>query len=117
MTTLNLIEMTETATSYKFLTIVLFLAGLTLIFSGFCILANDDEDGGKAILAGCIVLAISIILIGVSDSSIFQISNGKYQIEATFSEDMPFLSVMKEYDIVEQRGDIFVLEPKEREID
>lgn len=34
------------------------------------------------------------------------------RIEATFTDDFSFTSVMDRYDIVEQRGDIFVLEPK-----
>lgn len=41
-----------------------------------------------------------------------EIPTGKFQIEATFTKDFPFTSVMEQYTVIEQRGDIFLLEPK-----
>lgn len=117
MTTLNLIEMTEIADFFVFITLILFLLGVVLFVFGCVALAKDDEDGSKGVVFGLLCIFAFVILAINSDASIFQEPNGKFQIEATFSEDMPFLSVMNEYNIVEQRGDIFVLEPKEREVD
>lgn len=41
-----------------------------------------------------------------------EVPTGKFQIEATFTKDFPFVSVMEQYNVIEQRGDIFLLEPK-----
>jgi hypothetical protein len=41
------------------------------------------------------------------------VPSGKVQHEVIFDEGASFMDVIDKYDIIEQRGDIFVLEEKE----
>ena len=38
---------------------------------------------------------------------------GRYKYEATIDENVPFIEVYKKYDVVKQKGDIWVLKDKE----
>ena len=40
-------------------------------------------------------------------------NTGQYKYEATIDEDVPFIEVYKKYDVVKQKGDIWVLRDKE----
>ena len=40
-------------------------------------------------------------------------NTGRYKYEATIDEDVPFTEVYKKYDVVKQKGDIWVLRDKE----
>ena len=42
-------------------------------------------------------------------------NTGRYKYEATIDEDVPFTEVYKKYDVVKQKGDIWVLKDKEVE--
>ena len=113
MTVLNMIELTTVSNSFVYWTLILFIVGAALFGTGLVILCKDNDTSGAAPLAiGIVLIFIVIALAKCSDADIFQVPNGKFHIEATFSEDMPFLSVMENYNILEQRGDIFLLEPK-----
>lgn len=113
MTVLNMIELTTVSNSFIYWTLILFIVGVTLFGAGLVILCKDhDDSGGVHLVIGTVIIILTIALAKCSDDDIFQVPNGKFHIEATFSEDMSFLSVMENYNILEQRGDIFLLEPK-----
>ena len=40
-------------------------------------------------------------------------NTGRYKYEATINKDVPFIEVYKKYDVVKQKGDIWVLKDKE----
>ena len=40
-------------------------------------------------------------------------NTGRYKYEATIDKDVPFTEVYKKYDVVKQKGDIWVLRDKE----
>ena len=42
-------------------------------------------------------------------------NTGRYEYEATIDKDVPFTEVYKKYDVVKQKGDIWVLKDKEVE--
>ena len=42
-------------------------------------------------------------------------NTGRYKYEATIDEDVPFTEVYKKYDVVKQKGNIWVLKDKEVE--
>ena len=42
-------------------------------------------------------------------------NTGRYKYEATIDKDVPFTEVYKKYDVVKQKGDIWVLKDKEVE--
>ena len=41
-------------------------------------------------------------------------NTGRYKYEATIDEDVPFTEVYEKYDVVKQKGDIWVLKDKEK---
>ena len=112
MTTINLIELMECPDWYGILLLVLLC--LVAVFS---IVWSVTQKGRplNLFLLFIIVFGLALIVL-TSDAAMnrFKVPSGKFHVEATFTDDMPFNAVMKEYNIVEQRGNIFVLEPKER---
>lgn len=118
MTVLNMIELTTVSDSFVYWTLILFIVGAALFGTGLVIVCKDNDASGLTpLVIGTVLILIVIVLAKSSDADIFQVPNGKFHIEATFSEDMSFLSVMENYNILEQRGDIFLLEPKASPID
>ena len=114
---LNMIEQTSVSDSFVYWTLILFIVGASLFGTGLVILCKEhDDSGGVPLVIGTVIFIAAIALAKCSDADIFQVPNGKFKIEATFTDDYPFLSVMEEYNVIEQRGDIFVLEPKERDV-
>lgn len=118
MTTLSLIELTKTPLWYEISLIgILFLAFIIGILTQHMRYKNNISNVTAFVaFVLTIVLLVSLFIFGLAEES-FKVPSGKFHIEATFSDDMPFNSVMKEYNIVEQHGDIFILEPKERKVD
>lgn len=111
MTTLNTIEIMDVNPWIM----RLFIA--SVVTSAFVlVLAAFKPNGNSAVAAGILAIILAVATV-ISLAVLPDIPTGKFQIEATFTDDFPFTSVMKEYEVVEQRGDIFVLEPKEREVD
>lgn len=118
MTTVNLIELTKTPIWYDFLLIgILFLAFIIgILTQSMRYKKNLSNVATFVVFVLVIVLLVSLFILGLAEES-FKVPSGKFHVEATFSDDMPFNAVMKEYNIVEQRGNTFVLEPKERKVD
>lgn len=120
MTTLNLIELTETSPAYKWYLVAIGV----FMFVSMIILASTSGANKKKwkdivffISIPTVIILLIVFLVVSGSESKFQVPSGKFHIEATFTDNMSFMSVMKEYNIIEQRGDIFVLEPKERNAD
>lgn len=109
MTVLNMAELTKSNTTLNVVA-VLFIIGMIVGIIGLILaeeIKNIDRFGLLAVV--CTIIWIGLLI----TSEIVGEPTGRYKIEATFSDDMPFLAVMEEYDIVEQRGEIFVVEEKE----
>ena len=85
--------------------VVAFIVGFWLVYS-------DTDDIGMGIVLGLLFSLIGA-LIGFLLSLGFGPFTGTYRYEAIFDEETSIVEVMKDYNIVEQRGDIFVLEDKE----
>lgn len=81
---------------------------------GFWSAYNDTDDVPAGILIGTICAAVGL-LIGTLLALIFGPFTETRRYEVTFDEETSIVEVMKDYNIVEQRGDIFVLEDKEIE--
>ena len=94
------------------------MLAISLIFFVACfLLALFAIDCDTAIVVVA-VLGIVFAAAGMFTALLApDVPTGKFQIEATFTDDFPFISVMNEYEVIEQRGDIFVLEPKERTVE
>ena len=63
------------------------------------------------IIAGILFL-ITCIAICAADLKKSK-NTGRYKYEATIDENVPFIEVYEKYDVVKQKGDIWVLKDKE----
>lgn len=98
--------------------LVMFVGGfLAVIFGVFLIVALF---GSNAKLAGLIVgftLGLSLMVTGIGfmvkyDDPPFARPTGKKQLEVTFIDDEIPVNFLDKYEVIEQRGEIFVLEEK-----
>ena len=64
------------------------------------------------LIVGGILFLITNIVIGAVDLEKSK-NTGRYKYEATIDENVPFIEVYKKYDVVKQKGDIWVLKDKE----
>ena len=63
------------------------------------------------IISGILFLIICIVIGAVNLEK--SKNTGRYKYEATINKDVPFTEVYKKYDVVKQKGDIWVLKDKE----
>ena len=107
MTVLNTIEIMEPHPIGIYLILLAFVCLITCLV--ICFVRIDWTH----VIITLICFGIGFGVVGLGALIIApEVPTGKFQIEATFTDDFPFTSVMKEYDVIEQRGDIFLLEPK-----
>ena len=66
------------------------------------------------VIIGGILFLISYIAMCTVDLEKSK-NTGRYKYEATIDKDVPFTEVYKKYDVVKQKGDIWVLKDKEVE--
>ena len=69
-------------------------------------------DSKWSTIIGGILFLISCITMCIVDLEKSK-NTGRYKYEATIDEDVPFTEVYKKYDVVKQKGDIWVLKDKE----
>lgn len=65
---------------------------------------------------GCIITSLIplastliILMFGLAD----MVGTGRYEYEVTIDESVDFIDIYENYDVIEQRGDIWVIEDKE----
>lgn len=91
---------------------------ITIVICGICIvmfIASLEWDGP----VGCIIFGIGLLVsifalacLLVCPSAIKQ-PTGRYKYECVISDDVSFSEVLEHYDVVEQKGKIWVLVDKE----
>ena len=104
---LNQIEVTDTQTGIGFGWVLAIALGVFLLIS---ILGNFDEF--------CMVLgaiAAAGIAIMVIFATIEEVPTGEYQYEVIVNEEVNLQEFYDYYDVVEQRGEIFVVEERTTE--
>ena len=67
----------------------------------------------KWAVVGGILFLITCIVIGTVDLEKSK-NTGRYKYEATIDENVPFIEVYEKYDVVKQKGNIWVLKDKEK---
>lgn len=117
MTVLNTIELMETAPWFDISVGVAFVL-LVLCFVTGGVLAGSinrtrERIGGALIGIACILLIMLLVGAAIADSSVVKIPSGKIQYEVLINDDIAFSEVIEKYNIVDQRGEIFVVEEKE----
>lgn len=90
---------------YSVLVIVLFISAILFVIG----LVGSFKWSG---IIGGILFLITIITIGTVNVEKSK-NTGRYKYEVTIDDDVPFTEIYKKYDVVEQKGDIWVLKDKE----
>lgn len=114
MTVLNVIELTKTAPFMKWIGGGCII-GVVLFFF-ICIAVAGRGKHGDTICTCCLALIIvlffgAVICACLSDR--ITVPNGKYQYEIMIDNETSFAEVIEKYNIIEQRGEIFVVEERE----
>lgn len=93
---------------------ILFILSGVLFFTGIFFIWLWVRTGinDKKLNIGLILFAIGFILLIVCSIHEGSIPTGKYKYEVTIDKDVSFTDLNSKYNIVEQRGDIYVLEDK-----
>ena len=109
MTVLNTVELTRQSL-FPFI----IAAGLLLSIFVSVFLMNNIKNRFVSAIFGCYSLVaaagLCVMIIACSE---FQVPNGKYRYEILIDDEVAFSEVIEKYNIIEQRGEIFVVEEKE----
>lgn len=115
MTVLNIIELTETTPWVDNLLAVSIVLLIISIIVGVSTAGSIKRKYEKINNICLVIVGISLIstfaLGAIAD--IFTVPNGEYQYEVMIDDTVSFAEVIEKYDIIEQRGEIFVLEEEE----
>ena len=115
MTVLNIIELTETAPWVNFAFCASFIGFAVLVAIGgyMCSKFNPkiEKLGAWLIGIGLVCLISSIVMNALMDE--ITIPSGEVQYEVMINDSISFTEVVEKYDVIKQRGEIFVLEEKE----
>lgn len=117
MTVINTIELTKTAPGMNIalaIGIALFAILMTIGFLLVSSLNHKREMIGMWCVSIALVLCLFLIIMGLIKDNV-TIPTGKYQYEITIDDAVSFNEVIEQYDIIERRGEIFVVEERENE--
>ena len=92
--------------------ITILLVGILLLIAGFIIVDKTTKKSFEIIgvLAACIG-AFCFIAICIIQP---EVETGRYQYEVIVNETVSFNDLCEKYEVVERRGEIWVLEDKEK---
>lgn len=114
MTILNTIELTKTAPAIKWVAAGCLIGMLIFFIVGFACVgrgAMGDKIGGWCLLVSVLLFFSTVVCATLSDNVV--VPNGEYQYEVLIDDTTAFTEITEKYNIVDQRGEIFVLEDKE----
>lgn len=94
-------------------------AALLIVFGVLClwifialIVASFQFEKIMPVIIGCILLVISLISFRIGIQYLGTVPTGKYKYEVTIDKDVSFTELNSKYNIIEQRGNIYILEDK-----
>ena len=108
MTILN----TYTIETPTFLGVVMWVPIIIGFIIGFWIVYKESESIGLGILSGLSISGVGIFIGYLLSMWIGPFTETK-RYEVVFDDEISIVEVMENYNIIEQRGQIFVLEDKE----
>lgn len=77
----------------------------------FNIAITTCNDGLKGIsIIACLLSVLALLVIGTWEP---QVETGRNRYEVTIDEDISITEIYSKYDVIEQRGKIWILEDKE----
>ena len=110
MTILNQTEVMIPIIPEKFIVLALISLALSTICALMALTSAECPD--FCIIAAVIffIACITITFIG----AIFEKPSGRYRYECLIDDTVPYTEIYDKYDVIEQRGSIWVLEDKEK---
>lgn len=110
MTILNQTPIIEMSESWELAIAILLIIG---IFSFLCFLLTGmlSWDTGMIVTGGSAIICLVVALILALAAP--EVETGRNEYEAIIDETVPIVEVYEKYEVVERRGDIWVLEDKE----
>lgn len=110
MTILNQTEAMVSIIPNKFIPLI--LVGLVLATICVIVALTSSKHQDFCAIIGIILLVIcgDVSLIG----SIVKKPSGRYQYECLIDDTVPYTEIYEKYEVVEQRGSIWVLEDREK---
>ena len=103
---LNKTEIMAAPTWYAILFVVLIVVGIASII--IAVGSHETKVGLGAAITFIITLCTFLVLIAVNPEE----ATGRYKYEVTIDENVSFKDLYAQYNVVEQRGDIWVLTDK-----
>ena len=90
-----------------------FIAAAIFVIS--LVFTLESFTDGYDIMCGisAVICIVSIILVVSQVLRIEEIPTGRYEYEVTIDESVQFTDIYENYEVVEQRGEIWVLEDKD----
>lgn len=108
MTILNTIEMTA-ANNEAWIIVSLVLAVFGFVTIVICFGEGRDEYVGRA--CGLIVAVLAILSLVIAAKTSRQHQTGEIHLEVTLDDSVPARDIFEGYELIEQRGEIYVLKP------
>lgn len=94
--------------------IILFSAGILFIFAFAYEIIADDSDISMAAL--CWLLALALVLCGIGLGICSQATKTEHiQYYMTINDTVSFKEFTDRYNIIEQKGEIYIVEDKEKD--
>lgn len=92
--------------------ILLILSGIIFSTGIIFIIISAYKISGRMLITGFILFAISVVSLIVCSIYERSVPTGKYKYEVTIDKDVSFTELNSKYNIIEQRGNIYILEDK-----
>lgn len=97
------------------LSFIIFIFSILIIGTGVFISCLYHHIDSRGVTIGCIITAIGIIVYIVSLRLPAEVESGRYQYKATIEKSVSFNEVYEKYNVIEQDGNLWILEDKEYE--
>ena len=94
---------------------IVFFAGIILTILAMFSYGFDNGYGPMFLIAAFMVMSFDASLVIHKPALYKDEPTGRYRYECTIDKSVSFLELTEKYDVVEQYGDIYVLEDKESE--
>lgn len=90
---------------------VLLTISLLAILIGYTMIGKIHNEIVNIIIGICSIIAVSVFFVLFSIKP--EVETGRYRYECTIDSQASFNDIYEKYDVIERRGDIWVLEVKE----
>ena len=109
---INILNQTEIM-EYSYEQHIFYAVSVILLFVSIVVFVVSSIGGYKWLaITGTSLFLICVITLCIVDWNKSK-HTGRYKYEVTIDDNVPFTEIYKKYDVVKQKGDIWVLEDKE----